>query len=256
MGYDPSMTGRRTGPVDDRIQRLRELLVENADPQHARFHRAYHKSDLMFHGLRTPRLREILREVFPARSRIGNEDIQAVIRPLWRSFCWEESMLAIMLLERCERELVLADLSWLLTMTRECEGWAQLDGIACGVLSRMPLRLQEHAGQRQQFYRETAAWREDPVMWTRRASILVHIHPARNARLAQDFCWETFESRLHEKEFFIRKALGWVLREASKHYPGEVHAFLQRVGDRASGLTRREGARNLPAHLRVDILGS
>src|SRR5690606_7009565 len=98
-------------------------------------------------------------------------------------------------------------------------------------------------------------WREDSVMWTRRASILVHIHPARQAQLAQDHCWDTWESRLHEKDFFIRKAIGWALRESSKEYPQQVHDFLVRVGDRASGLTRREGEHLWPAHQRAAILG-
>jgi len=60
---------------------------------------------------------------------------------------------------------------------------------------------------------------------------------------------------LHETEFFIRKAIGWTLREIGKSEPRAVHAFLMRVGDRASGLTRREGARRLPPPLRRDILG-
>ena len=50
-----------------------------------------------------------------------------------------------------------------------------------------------------------------------------------------------------------RKAIGWALRECSKRYPREVHDFLVRVGERASGLTRREGARNLSARLRATI---
>jgi 3-methyladenine DNA glycosylase AlkD len=91
-------------------------------------------------------------------------------------------------------------------------------------------------------------------MWTRRASILIHIQPARKQKLVDKFSWPTFEERLFEKEFFIRKAIGWTLRECSKFYPQQVHDFLLRVGEQASGLTRREGARNLPDSLRLDLL--
>ena len=71
----------------------------------------------------------------------------------------------------------------------------------------------------------------------------------------RDNSWPTFEELLPEREFFIRKALGWTLRECSKKYPEQVAEFLLRVGERASGLTRREGGRNLPEQLRERVLG-
>jgi 3-methyladenine DNA glycosylase AlkD len=55
-----------------------------------------------------------------------------------------------------------------------------------------------------------------------------------------------FASRLiEEREFFIRKAIGWVLREASKKRPAIVYAFLAAHRDRVSGLTLREGTKYL-----------
>lgn len=244
-----------TGQPDPRLLQLRELLADNADPDHAVFHRSYHKSSLQFHGLKSAAMKRILREVFPGRRSITRIDIPVLVLPLWQSGCWEETMLAIMLLEKLHPELELLFLAVILPMTRQCEGWAQLDTLACGVLSAMALRFGANAELRSQFYGEVACWINDDCMWARRASILVHIHPARRGELAQDYCWDTWEARLDEKEFFIRKAIGWALREASKNYPREVHDFLMRVGDRASGLTRREGARNLPEALRRDILG-
>jgi 3-methyladenine DNA glycosylase AlkD len=50
---------------------------------------------------------------------------------------------------------------------------------------------------------------------------------------------------LEEREFFIRKAIGWVLREVSKTRPALVRGFLARHRDRASGLTLREATKYL-----------
>ena len=58
---------------------------------------------------------------------------------------------------------------------------------------------------------------------------------------------EAFPVMLDEKEFFIRKAIGWVLREAGKRRPGEVAAWLAPRTDRASGVTMREAVKYLPA---------
>ena len=52
---------------------------------------------------------------------------------------------------------------------------------------------------------------------------------------------------LEEKEFFIRKAIGWVLREAGKRRPDEVAAWLAPRTGRASGVTMREAVKYLPA---------
>jgi 3-methyladenine DNA glycosylase AlkD len=230
------------------VLQLRALLAINADPQHAVFHRNYHKSQLHFHGLKSAGLKSLLREVIPARPKRDRSELLPLIAELWQSGCWEETMLALMLLERIEPQLEPGDLPLLHAMTRDCEGWAQLDTLACGIISRMLLRLGEP------LYSASAAWIEDEYMWTRRACILLHIMPARKRQLNHNYCWPAWEARLHEKEFFIRKAIGWALREASKQYPQEVHDFLMRVGDRASGLTRREAARNLPETLRRNIL--
>jgi 3-methyladenine DNA glycosylase AlkD len=52
---------------------------------------------------------------------------------------------------------------------------------------------------------------------------------------------------LDEREFFIRKAIGWVLREVGKKRPAEVAAWLAPRTGRASGVTMREAVRYLPA---------
>ncbi|HJP72253.1 MAG TPA: DNA alkylation repair protein, partial [Candidatus Limnocylindria bacterium] len=51
---------------------------------------------------------------------------------------------------------------------------------------------------------------------------------------------------LEEKEFFIRKAIGWVLREAGKRRPDEVTAWLAPRTHRSSGVTMREAVKYLP----------
>jgi 3-methyladenine DNA glycosylase AlkD len=129
-------------------------------------------------------------------------------------------------------------------MTGDCEGWAWLDWLATKIIGPVALAHGDPA------WRDIRGWTDDPWLWTRRASILAHVPAARKGALEEAYAWPTFEERLFEKEFFIRKAVGWALRECAKHYAPEVCDFLVRVGGRASGLTRREGARRLPPELR------
>lgn len=61
---------------------------------------------------------------------------------------------------------------------------------------------------------------------------------------------------LEEREFFIRKAIGWVLREVSKKRPQLVYDWLAPRISRASGVTLREAVKYLSAEQREDLLAS
>lgn len=237
-----------TSPSDP-VATLKALYHQHRDPIHAEFHKAYHKSDLDFHGLKTDVMRSLFKQVFPPRAKLTPTETKAHVAALWASSFHEERCAALELLPRIATDLTFTDLKLLKRMTTECHGWGLLDTLACNTLGPACDALGPKA------YAEVRNWTKHPHMWTRRASVICHILPSRKNRLNHDTAWETWEVLLPETDFFMRKAIGWATREASKNYANDVHAFFLRVGDRASGLTRREGARNLPPKLRKDILG-
>lgn len=227
------------------IEQLRGLLQAGADAQHAAFHREYHKSELRFYGLRTPQLQAIWRDIWPARSKLTRDEVLPLIDPLWDSGWFEEATTAIYLLGRIATQLGPADLPMLYAQTRRCAGWGPLDSLAINCLG--PLAL----ARGDAIYASVMAWLDDEWLWARRAAILIHIVPARRNALAPDYAWPSLTARMHEKDFFIRKAIGWTLREISKHYPAEVAAFARENRERMAALSFREGTRNLPPELRV-----
>jgi 3-methyladenine DNA glycosylase AlkD len=231
------------------LQQVRARLRAQANAGHAAFHKAYHKSSMDFYGLRQPQLDAIFKELFPKREWIDRADALPLIDEL-RATSWaEEHSIATLLLERIQPQLTADDVPYLRTWCDRTNGWGALDAVSIYVISPLALRLGDSV------YKQVRPWSKAEHMWTRRASILVHIVPARRGQLSDRYSWPTFEELLPEREFFIRKALGWTLRECSKKYPEQVAEFLLRVGERASGLTRREGGRNLPEQLRERVLG-
>jgi 3-methyladenine DNA glycosylase AlkD len=66
--------------------------------------------------------------------------------------------------------------------------------------------------------------------------------------------WAYADAMLDEKEFFIRKAIGWVLRDVSKRRPDEVYRWLSPRAKRASAVTIREAVKYLSAEQREKIL--
>ena len=113
--------------------------------------------------------------------------------------------------------------------------------------------LPGHAGHRSARGRAPDApprlrtWARDRDFWVRRTALLAQLRALRHG--GGDFALfaEIAAPMLEEREFFIRKAIGWVLREVSKKRPELVRDFLAEHGARASGLTRREASKYLPA---------
>jgi 3-methyladenine DNA glycosylase AlkD len=92
-------------------------------------------------------------------------------------------------------------------------------------------------------------WIAHPDMWLRRTAIICQLgHKGQTDwEMLSDFCLR----RAHEKEFFIRKAVGWSLREYSKVEPARVADFAEAHRDILSGLSYREATRRLPGEPRV-----
>jgi 3-methyladenine DNA glycosylase AlkD len=240
---------------------IRAALGQDADPAHAEFHRAYHKSELKFLGLRAAQMEAAWREVWPARQRLSREDVLPLVDPLWDSGVVEETGTAIYLLSRIAKLFTRDDLPLLHAQTRRCTGWAQLDFLALKVLGPVAVNHSQSASvlataaAGHPIYAPVMAWLDDEWLWTRRAAVLIHAVPARQGKLDHRYAWPSFAARLHEKEFFIRKAIGWALRECVKHYPERVVEFVQQHRGAMSGLTLREATRNLPEELRQQALG-
>jgi len=217
------------------------------DPADGAFQQRYLKSPRACYGLKTKQRIEMYKVAFPDWRKLERARALGFFNELWAGRSWDERIAALWVLTSIERQLTPDDLPFLLGIARACEGWADTDNFSHEILGKMALRLGEL------IYPDIRAWSNDDVLWARRAAIIVHNIPARNARLAHKYAWPTWEERLHEKDFFIRKAIGWALREACKHYPEMACDFLARVGDRASALTRREGSRNLPDELKAKL---
>ena len=96
-------------------------------------------------------------------------------------------------------------------------------------------------------------WIKDDNFWVRRAAILAQLIPLREGRGNLDLFEQLTVPLMGEKEFFIRKAIGWVLRDTSKRRPQLVFDFVQKYGSQMSGLTYKEATRRLPESMQQEL---
>ena len=87
------------------------------------------------------------------------------------------------------------------------------------------------------------AWAVDDDLWVRRTAVLAQL--SHQADTDADLLHDTIEPNLADTSFWLRKAIGWALREHAKTDPDWVRAEVDRLGDRLSGLSRREATKHL-----------
>jgi len=97
-------------------------------------------------------------------------------------------------------------------------------------------------------------WAADGDFWVRRAALLSLLVPLRRGAGDWDHFVRLAEPMLAEREFFIRKALGWVLRETGKRRPELVEQWLRPRAARVSRVTLREAIKPLPAGAAAEML--
>jgi 3-methyladenine DNA glycosylase AlkD len=217
---------------------LEEELRAQGSPERAIGEKRYLKSDLAFHGATLPQIQRAVRSFSAAHPIDGHDGVVALAEALWVAPVHERRMAAVVLLERHRRLLGPDDLPFLERLIRESRTWAYVDALAANVVGPI-CAADPGAGE------VLDRWARDDDFWVRRSALLSQLLPIRGGAPLDRFAVYA-DTMLDEKEFFIRKAIGWVLREAGKRRPADVAAWLAARTDRAAGLTVREAVKYLP----------
>ena len=224
--------------------RLEAELRAAGDPARAEGERRYLKSELEHFGVRVPEVRRQARAA--AREAAARRELDALVDALWQRPFHECRLAAAMALEARPDLVTPAELPRIRRMVREARTWAIVDVLAVKVLGAL-LLAHPGAGAR------LDPWARDRDFWVRRAALLSQIEPLKAGAPFDRFGgWA--EAMLEEREFFIRKAIGWVLREAGKSRPDEVFAWLAPRAPRASGVTMREAVKYLGPERRQELM--
>jgi len=200
--------------------------------------KSYQKSAWEHWGVSLPRMDVAIRETvkdMPAR------ELLALSRRLWREPVWDLKMVAARLLAR--DTILPTEQVWRFVCARmpTLDGWAVADNLS-SVGSRCLL-----ADARRLDTVET--WIRSSHLWTRRAALVFTLPWTKDGRDPEKmlgWAWELAE----DPEWFIQKAIGWWLRELSKHDPARVRRFLGDRGNVLKGVALREASKYLTRQAR------
>jgi 3-methyladenine DNA glycosylase AlkD len=224
-------------------------LRAHATPGRAEHERAYLKSPLEHHGTSVPAIRAVAKDVVRRHPALTHEDLVGLADTLWGMSVHECRAIAVELLRLHDDRLGPQDLPLLERLLRESRTWALVDPLATGVVGPV---LERHPGLGQVLDR----WAADDDFWLRRAALLALLPALRRGE--GDFArFSAYaDQMLAEQEFFVRKAIGWVLRDTARRRPDLVYQWLLPRARRASGVTVREAVKPMSEQQRAAILGA
>jgi 3-methyladenine DNA glycosylase AlkD len=223
---------------------LREALAAAGDPDRAVQQQAYMKSAMPYYGLTAPELRALLRPLLVEHRFEDRTTWEATARRLWDEAGHREEGYAALGLLRHPAYAAWLDvdlLPLLEHLVRTGAWWDFVDEIAAHLVGQV---LLDH---RAVVTPVMTGWAIDGDLWIRRTSMLCQLrHRDRtDTGLLEHVLVANLDDTEGGKEFFIRKALGWALREFAWSDAAWVLDFVGTHADRLSGLSRREALKHL-----------
>jgi 3-methyladenine DNA glycosylase AlkD len=221
------------------IQTVREGLAAIADPRKAPEMQRYMKSELPFRGVPSPERAALGRRLFGAHVLTSEAEWRAAVLTLWREAAYrEERYMAIALTG--DRRYAAWQTPAVLPLYEELivtgAWWDYVDEIAnrrVGPLLR---------GFPEELTPVMHEWATDADLWKRRTSIICQLSfkEATDTKLLST----AIEANLGDRGFFIRKGIGWALRQFARTEPAWVRAFVDSHPD-LSPLSVREAVKHL-----------
>lgn len=250
----------------DLVDAIDAGLRERATPERAERERAYLKSEITHYGATVPQTRAAVKAALTGVE-LSHDQLIAAATELWAEPVHERRAAAAALLEARHSLLVADDIELLERLLRESRTWALVDDISASIVGPLVERVEgvedvEGSDGNGDSEGEVALgtvldrWAADEDFWIRRSALLAHLIPLREGRGDFERFSRYADSMLGEREFFIRKAIGWVLRDTSRKRPELVFEWILPRAAQASGLTVREAVRRLPEEQRAAVLAA
>ena len=212
---------------------LEDLYIKHADPDKAAPMKKYMKEKFEFFGISSPVRKEIYREFFKASGYPPVREAEKIIKELWNKDQREYQYFAMALMQKIEKntEPEILPLYEFMIITKSW--WDTVDFIASNLAGPLLKRNMNEIPL------ITGKWMDSENMWLQRTALLFQLkYKTETDKELLFFLCRELSGR---KEFFIRKAVGWALREYSKTDPDSVEAFVK--SNAISSLSEKEAMR-------------
>ncbi len=218
-----------------RIESFIHSFLRLHNPENAQAMSAYMKGHFPFVGVKSPERRAFQKGYFPHWKRVFSRDPFPVARQLWECREREFQYIALDWLRTCSVWKIPGSIAIFEKLILDRSWWDTVDILAANLvgpyLKTYPAELSKWIDR----------WDRSDNFWLNRSALIFQLRYKEETDA--DLLFYLIENHSRNKEFFIRKAIGWSLRELSKYKPERVREFLGT--HELSGLSRKEATRYL-----------
>ncbi len=218
------------------LQEIVHIFQENSDTDIQKGMTAYMKNNFQFFGIKSPLRKEISKQIFKDSKSLEKTELMVLVSDLWKQPQRELHYLAMeMAFRNLKKKWTLSDIDFLEELALNNSWWDSIDFIAPKLMADYFLMFPE------QIEKHTQKWLNSGNIWLVRCAILFQLKYKDKTDL--ELLYKIILEACHTNEFFINKAIGWVLRENSKRIPNEIKSFIEFHTDKLSNLSKKEGLR-------------
>ena len=221
---------------DELLERLIRVFEAARDPERAIQAAAYMRDQFPFLGLSAPAQRALARGVLAGLPRPAADDLRTVALACWARDEREYQYFACDWLRAHVSVPGPGFLSTARTLITAKPWWDTVDPLATRFVGGLVRRHPELTA-------EMDAWSAGDDKWLVRAALLHQLHYGADTDTERLFGYCTRQAG--HADFFVRKAIGWALRQYARTDPDAVREYLAENRDRLSSLSVREAAKHL-----------
>ncbi len=215
------------------IKTLEAGFERNANAQIAKEQKAYMKNHFEFYGVKSVKRREIQKPFLVKQYLPAKTDMEVIVKMLWLKPQRELQYFAQELVFKYIAQLEEQDIDLLEFMVTNKSWWDTVDYISAKIIGEY---FKSFPDKRDEIIKK---WLDSGNMWLQRSAVLFQLKYKDN--LDTEFLSYVINYLLGSNEFFINKAIGWVLREYGKTNPAWVVDFANKTA--LSNLSRKEALR-------------
>lgn len=217
------------------VTALQQHFIAHQNPEKAEPMARYMKYHFPFLGIQAPERRQLLREVLQLHILPDKTEFPVVIRELWALPEREFQAVALDILQKYKKHLDDTHIPFLEELITTKSWWDSVDGIVPSFLGTIFLK---HPDAIQTYIPK---WAASENIWLQRAAILFQLKY--KEQTDEKLLFSIIEQLRHSKEFFVQKAIGWVLREYAKTKPNVVWEYAQST--ELAPLSKREALKHI-----------
>ncbi len=215
---------------------LRRALEAKARPELAKSMEAYQRDQFRFFGIKSKPRRDAQKPFLLAHQKVSAHQVLRSAERCFREPERELQYVAVDLLRRYAKKLEPKHLTRVKKLVQTKSWWDTVDALAAHVVGGIIKQHREHAAQMDE-------WIRDDDLWVARTALLHQL--TYKGETDTERLFRYCDQQAEHPDFFMRKAIGWALRQYAHHDPEPVRAFVEERGETLSGLSQREALKHI-----------